>query len=393
MTAPMPPLGLYCHVPFCVSTCDFCAFYQEKPRRGDIARYLDGVERELELQAPDRAASTFFWGGGTPGILAPEDLSRLGRAFLRANGTAPAEWTVEVAPATVTRPRLAALRELGVTRVSMGVQSFDAATLSALGRQHTPRQIYQAYEWIQEAGFRDTSLDLIFAVPGQDEARWSADLAEAVRLAPHHISTYCLTFEEDTALYVKLSRGRVSVDAERDAALYRTTWAFLEERGYAQYEISNFARAGHACVHNLNTWRMAEWLGYGPAAASQWGGRRFQNPANLERWLGGVAAGDIGAVREQVVPLTASSLLADAIVFGLRMNEGITLAALEQRFGATAPAALHELGARLVEEGLFADGTDCWRLTLEGRLRADAIGVALLECFDGTDEKGAGGVA
>ncbi|MDR2862690.1 MAG: radical SAM family heme chaperone HemW [Puniceicoccales bacterium] len=378
-TADPPPLGLYCHVPFCVSTCDFCAFYQEKPRRGDILRYLDGVERELALCPPDRAAGTFFWGGGTPGVLAPEALRRLGSAFLRANGAAPFEWTVELAPATVKRDRLAVLREMGVTRVSLGVQSFDASTLAALGRQHLPRQIYQAWDWIREAGFKNTSLDLIFAAPGQEESRWHADLAEAVRLAPDHISTYCLTLEEDTALFIKLAKGRVRVDADNEAALYRATWAFLEEQGYAQYEISNFARAGHACVHNLNTWRMAEWLGYGPAAASQWRGQRFQNPANLDRWLKGIEAGAL--LREQVVALSPETLLADALVFGLRMNAGVEPEVLARRFGARLPAALRTLGIRLEEEGLLSGVPECWRLTLEGRLRADAIAVAVLECW------------
>ncbi|MDR1497564.1 MAG: radical SAM family heme chaperone HemW [Puniceicoccales bacterium] len=374
------PLGLYCHVPFCVDTCDFCAFYQQKPRRNDISRFLDGIERELALSPPTRPASTFFWGGGTPGILKPDALRRLGTAFLTANkGVLPVEWSVEMSPATVSLARLDALREIGVTRISLGVQSFDEETLSALGRRHTPRQIRQAWEWIRAAGFRDVSMDLIFAVPGQEETRWSTDLAEAVRLGPDHISTYCLTFEEDTALYVKLSKGRVNVDSEREAAMYRRTWAFLEAQGYGQYEISNFARSGHACIHNVNTWRMAEWQGYGPAAASQVGGRRFQNPANLDAWLRGIDLGDL--VHEQVVTLSPPLLLADAIIFGLRMNEGVDLDTLGQRFGAAVPVALRALGENLNKEGLIFAENGRWKASLEGRLRADAIGAAVLECF------------
>ena len=364
-------------MPFCASTCDFCAFYQEKPRRGDIARYLTAIEQELALLPPDRPADTFFWGGGTPGLLPAEDLIRLGENFLRANTRPPEEWTVEMAPSTVKPDKLAALRQLGVTRISMGVQSFEPATLDALGRQHSPRQIYQAWEWIDAAGFPDTSLDLIFAVPGQDEQRWEADLAEAVRLAPQHISTYCLTFEEDTALFVKLSKGKISVDPERDAALYRRTWRFLEDHGFPHYEISNFARAGHVCRHNCHTWRMAEWIGYGPAAASQWHHRRFQNPASLNRWAKMLAEEKLA--HEQIVELTPTMFFADALVFGLRMNAGVNLEEISRRFFTPISSALQQLGENLhAEELLTCEGAH-WQLTLEGRLRADAIGSAILE--------------
>ena len=378
-------LGLYCHVPFCAVACDFCAFYQQQPRLGDFEQYLAGIETELALTPPDRPADTFFWGGGTPGLLPPEALQRLGTAFMNANKNPPVEWSVELSPGTARPARLAVLRELGVTRISLGVQSFDPATLAALGRRHTPRQIYQAWAWIKEAGFRDTSMDLIFAIPGQDETRWKADLAEAVRLAPEHLSTYCLTLEEDTALYLRLARANTRATEEQEAALYRATWHFLEANGYAQYEISNFARPGHACLHNLHIWGMEEWLGYGPAAASQWHGQRFQNPANLKLWLQGLDAR--APIREQVVELTPATLFADALIFGLRKNEGVSPAALARHFGLGIPAAanLKSLITRLAAEGWLLSGQsgatkdETWRLTLEGRLRADAIASEILK--------------
>ncbi|MDR2512831.1 MAG: radical SAM family heme chaperone HemW [Puniceicoccales bacterium] len=374
------PLGLYCHVPFCADACDFCTFYQEKPRRDDVTRFLEGIERELVLFPPERPADTFFWGGGTPGLLAPAALERLGQAFLAANGQHPPdEWTVEMAPATATRDRLAALRELGVTRISMGVQSFDKETLAVLGRRHLPEQIYRAWAHTVEAAFRDASLDLIFAIPGQDEARWQADLAEAVRLAPQHISTYCLTVEEDTSLYARLARGRIAPNPEHEAALYRATWDFLCAHGYAQYEISNFAREGHACRHNINTWRMEEWQGYGPSAASQCGGQRFQNPANLGLWLDGLCTGK--PVREQCVTLTPALLFSDSLIFGLRMNEGVELGQLGVRHGMAPPQALQMLADQLQQEGFLKVNGPHWRLTLEGRLRADAIAVSILDAF------------
>ncbi|MEY4777208.1 MAG: hypothetical protein RL759_1721 [Verrucomicrobiota bacterium] len=373
-----PATALYLHVPFCASSCDFCSFYQEQPKRGEIDRYLAAIERELELHPPGRV-ETAFWGGGTPGLLPADDLRRLGQAMTRAAGQ-PSEWSIELAPSSVRADKLAALKEIGVTRVSMGVQSFDDLTLDALGRRHSPKQIMEAWELIEAAGFASRNLDLIFAIPGQDEQRWTEDLRRAIELQPDHLSTYCLTFEEDTAMFVKLSQGKVKIDRELEARLYRQTWEQLEANGYAQYETSNFARPGHACRHNLITWEMGSWIGYGPSAASQWGQRRWTNPANLDQWIKGIEAGT--PVLEQVKDLSAADLLCDALVFGLRLNAGVNPAALAARFATPLPARVTHLFEALVEEGLMeAAGTQV-RLTGEGRMRADAVGVSILERFD-----------
>jgi oxygen-independent coproporphyrinogen-3 oxidase len=379
MSAPVQSAtALYLHVPFCASSCDFCSFYQEQPKRGEIDRYLGAIEREMELHPPGRV-ETAFWGGGTPGLLPAEDLRRLGHAMTKAAGR-PGEWTVELAPSSVRADKLAALKEIGVTRVSMGVQSFDDATLDALGRRHSPKQIMEAWELIEAAGFASRNLDLIFAIPGQDEKRWTDDLHRAMALNPDHLSTYCLTFEEDTAMFVKLSQGKVKIDRELEAFLYRRTWETLEENGYAQYETSNFARAGHACRHNLITWEMGAWIGYGPSASSQWDSRRWTNPANLEQWIKGVEAGR--PVLEQVKDLSPADLLSDALVFGLRLNAGVDAFALAARFDTPLPQGVRALFADLVEEGLMELAGTRFRLTGEGRLRADAVGVAVLEQFD-----------
>jgi oxygen-independent coproporphyrinogen-3 oxidase len=370
--------ALYLHVPFCASSCDFCSFYQEQPKRGEIDRYLSAIEREMELHPPGRV-ETAFWGGGTPGLLPADDLRRLGHAMVRAAGR-PQEWTVELAPSSVRADKLAALKEIGVTRVSMGVQSFDDATLDALGRRHSPKQIMDAWELIEAAGFASRNLDLIFAIPGQDEKRWTDDLYRAMELRPDHLSTYCLTFEEDTAMFVKLSQGKVKIDRELEAFLYRRTWETLAEQGYAQYETSNFAQTGHACRHNLITWEMGSWIGYGPSAASQWGHVRWTNPANLDQWAKGIEAG--APIREQAKALSPRDLLCDALVFGLRLNEGVDPFALAERFETPLPQGVRGLFADLVEEGLMELAGPRFRLTCEGRLRADAVGVAVLEKFD-----------
>jgi oxygen-independent coproporphyrinogen-3 oxidase len=371
------PLGLYVHVPFCASTCDFCAFYQMTPTRDGVVSYLDAVRRELALVAWRRPVDTVFWGGGTPGLLAPDDLRTLGEIVLDACGGQPEEWSVELAPASVTEARLTALKSVGVTRVSMGVQSFSPPLLEALGRQHTREQVLRAYERVRAAGFASVNLDLMFALPGQDEAALVEDLRMAVSLAPDHLSTYCLTFEEDTKLWVKLSQGKVKLDPEHEARLYGRAWDELAAAGYAQYEVSNFARSGHRCAHNLNTWRMHEWVGIGPSAAGQHGGLRGANPADLEKWVAQVARGE--RMSEDRVVLTPALLAEDALVFGLRLNDGVDLAEIRGRFPDAQ--GWEELGTelgRLESAELLERAETSIRLTRAGRLLADAVGSELM---------------
>lgn len=380
--APSTALGLYVHVPFCATTCDFCAFYQTVPKGDAVPRYLAAIAEEAKLANwRDVPVATAFWGGGTPGLLRAGELEQLGRSMLAHCHGQPAEWSVELAPATVTPDRLAVLKALGVTRISLGVQSFDTALLDALGRQHTPAQVYRAYDLIRAQGFASVNVDLMFALPGQTEAQWRADLDEALRLAPDHLSTYCLTFEEDTALWVKLSQGKVKLDPDKEAVFYQRTWDYLGASGYAQYEVSNFARPGHACRHNLNTWNMHEWVGLGPSAATQHDGWRAANPADLGQWLADVAAGRRATADR--VALTPELLASDSVIFGLRMNDGVSLPRLRRRFPTPRWAGLEDLLPKLLFDGLLtATPEGRISLTPRGRLVADAIGAEVLEAFE-----------
>ncbi len=376
----LPALGLYVHVPFCAAACDYCAFYQTTPTAAGVSGFLAGVAREAELAAPDRPVDTVFWGGGTPGLLSPRALTELGTTGRRHAGGPPPEWSVELAPASVTPERLAALRAVGVTRISLGVQSFQPPLLAALGRRHTVRQVREAYARIRAAGFASVNLDLIFAIPGQEMAAWRADLDEAVRLEPDHLSTYCLTFEEDTALFVRLAAGRVRRDVATEIAFYTEAWERLGGAGYAQYEISNFARPGHRCAHNVNTWRMQEWIGLGPSAASQSGGWRGSNVPDLDRWRADLDAGRRAGLDR--VALTPRLLAEDSLIFGLRMNDGVDLPALRERHPAAPWARIEALAARLAEDGLATlSPAGTLRLTLRGRLVADAVGAQIMEAM------------
>jgi oxygen-independent coproporphyrinogen-3 oxidase len=202
---------------------------------------------------------------------------------------------------------------------------------------------------------------------------------EAVALGPDHLSTYCLTFEEDTRLWVKLAQGQVRRDVETETRLYLATWAQLAAAGYAQYEVSNFARPGHVCLHNLNTWRMHEWIGLGPSAASQYAGERGANPADLERWLAGLARGE--RATEDRVQLTPALLAEDALIFGLRMNDGVDVTAWRTRVPAAPWLAVESLLTRLAEEGLAIWGSGRVSLTERGRLVADAVGAEIMTAF------------
>lgn len=369
--------SIYIHVPFCASTCDFCAFYQQKPHRKDIDRYLEGLKRDFELRLPEGAMETVFMGGGTPGLLPATDLKFIGDEVLKRIRMAPKEWSVEMAPSTVKMDKLLAMKNLGVNRISMGVQSFNEDRLKSLGRLHYPKQIYKAYECIQRAGFKNINLDLMFAIPGQDLKDWEKDLNEAIQLAPTHISTYCLTFEEDTALYVKLSQGKVKIDEEKEREMYLKTWELLEQSGYKQYEISNFSRPGYECLHNINTWKMKNWLGFGPSAASQYNWERYSNPFSQKEWLEGIESGKPRRIDE--IALSEDDLAEDSLIFGLRMNKGIDLEKWKATYSSVNYEEYKSIFTKLIEQNLceFSDNYLC--LTTEGRLVCDSIAELLMK--------------
>ncbi len=387
------PLGLYVHVPFCVKRCDYCAFYAEPLRHGAVEMWLSGIEHELQLSPLPRVAETFFFGGGTPGILSAKEFEALGKTVVSANGgNVPKEWSVEIVPSTASDEKLRVMRNLGVNRISLGVQSFDDATLKILGRVHSSRIVEVAYEKIRNAGFDNVNIDLIFAVPGENPSRWQSDLRHAVELAPEHISAYCLMFEDEAPLLRRLEKSPGfdprEKSPEREKILYKETWKFLRTNGYAQYEVANHAKPGNECEHNLNTWRMHEWLGVGPSAASQLGGKRFANPANLGLWFEGIKKGVL--VRCDEVAPNGVGFFADALIFGLRMNEGVCVRALAERFlgaGVGVPVALEELFKNLQKENYLSQESDylgLGRVALneDGLLVADAIGEAILEAIE-----------
>ena len=379
--------AIYVHVPFCSTPYDFCAFYEKKPARGEFSSFVAGIEGELNLVPIEGEVATIYWGGGTPSLLPIPQLETLGRVLLERISNRPVEWTVEMTPASVKPDKISILKDLGVNRISLGVQSFSERLLAVLGREHSPREVCRAIEIINVGGIENVNLDLMFAVPGQTLSMWEADLREAVGLGPDHLSTYCLTYEEETALFLKLLRGRLAPMSElEEAAYYESTWNLLEEAGYRQYEIANFSRNGLECLHNKNTWRMGEWIGLGPSASSQYGARRYTNIASLAEWRAGIDCQRPARVDQ--VELTPDILVTDSLIFGLRMNSGVDLCALQDRFPSIDFIPLRTLWERLGGEDLVENrGDDRLRLTQKGRLLADRIAVEILDILEGVTTK------
>ena len=364
--------GLYIHIPFCANICDYCAFYHELPNKNDINKYLNTISKEISDFKTSVTANTIYWGGGTPGILSPEQILTLGgylKDFVSPNLE---EWTVELAPITVTKNKLSALKELGVNRISLGVQSFDEKILKILGRKQTNKIVFEAYDMIRDCGFENVGIDLMFSIPGQTISQWQNDLQTTINLHPEHISTYNLTFEGDSKLVQKVLSGEVvATDEEKSRDFFLFIWDFLDKIGYKQYEISNFSISGFESKHNLNTWKMQEWIGFGPSASSQFKNKRFTNISSINLWREGIESGAKNLV--DVCEVNYEMLAVDSIIFGLRMCRGVNLKDLASRFRNFDFSIFDNLIEQLVHEKYadFDGGNLC--LTREGLLIADAI--------------------
>ena len=369
-------IGLYIHVPFCQSTCDFCAFYQKVPESGEISAYLSLLEKEWDLRKIEEPVETIFFGGGTPGLLAAKDWEKIGDLIRRKVGSSFKEWSVEMAPSLVTKTKVKTLKEIGVTRISLGVQSFSDQLLKKLGRQHSRQQILSAISIIQNSSFENWNLDLMFALPNQSWLDLKKDLMEAVALKPTHLSTYCLTIEDDTPLYWKFTRGEIKIDLNEETKLYTKTWDLLSSSGYIQYEISNFGTTGFACQHNLNTWKMNDWIGLGPAAASQYKMRRWNNQACFKSWAKHISRGYFPEENIQVMSL--QTLLEDTFIFGLRMNQGVDLSELANKFGSFAVEKFQPILEKWQLDGYLIKKSNQIYLNKSGRLLADRIGASFL---------------
>jgi oxygen-independent coproporphyrinogen-3 oxidase len=361
----------YFHIPFCPKLCPYCSFYVEVGAKNKNHDFLDALLREVESAAGRYTLrpETIYFGGGTPTALLTGQLDHLLaglRSRLDLSGVC--EWTIEANPATVRADKARVLRDMGITRVSLGVQSWDDALLRTLGRVHTAAQAARTFDVLRETGFASMNVDLMFAVPGQSPAQWQATLDRTVALAPDHISSYCLTYEEDTEFFRKLTGGHFRQDEEADAQLFEQTMDTLESAGFAQYEISNYARPGHESQHNRAYWLGRDYLGFGPGAFSTVGFARWENvrdtAAYTRRMLDGVPVR--GPLEEMPGPVRRSEIAA----FRIRMAEGVPRRELAPWAGEIA---------EFERVGLLEDRGESVRLTRRGKLLADSVAEAFVE--------------
>jgi oxygen-independent coproporphyrinogen-3 oxidase len=376
--------SLYIHIPWCHSKCPYCDFNSYAAASWPEAEYTRAIVAEMRERAGDAPYAglplkTIFFGGGTPSLFAPASIAAIIDAAAERFGIdSGAEITLEANPGTVDATKLAGMRAAGVNRLSMGAQSFDDATLAFLGRIHKAADTREAARAAHRAGFERINLDLIFAVPGQTPAAVMRDIAEAAALEPDHISAYNLTFEEGTAFFADLKRGRIApLPSDDQAAMYSAVREELPRRGYAMYEISNYAPPGHEARHNLTYWRAESYLGLGAGAhsfalgAGAGYGRRWWNertPARYIEMLSRARCAEAGA--EEIDAVTGAS---EFVFLNLRLRAGFALADFRARFGREFNEVFGARAARLVEGGLLARAGGRLMLTERGVELADSI--------------------
>lgn len=377
----MAGLALYLHVPFCVRKCRYCAFVSvplegNKDAKALIRDYLRALCTEIRTTASLAGGATvgsIYFGGGTPTLLSPSDLvsllEEIGKHF---NCAADLETTVEANPGTVSPSGLRELREAGVNRLSIGAQSFNPEELRLLGRIHDTEAIYSAFYAARDVGFNNLSLDLIYGIPGQTLEGWYTSLEKAVELHSEHISVYGLSLEEGTPLAEEVAAGRLQLcPEEMQVAMWESTERFLGVAGYERYEISNYARNGWQCRHNLTYWLNHPYLGLGAAAHGYFNGIRYANHADLGAYIRNSLFGRLPrAWEERQTPERERS---DTVIMGLRLTRGISRLEFHLRFGCAFEDIYGGELALLKQEGLIAEDDDRIYLTDRGRLLANYV--------------------
>lgn len=379
----MEPISLYIHLPFCVKKCAYCDFASFAGRLSQREIYVGAVCRELRAQAAffgRREATSVFLGGGTPTLLAGAQVARLLDEVRACFDLSPqAEITMEGNPGTVTARSLAAYRSAGVNRLSLGVQSLDDGLLAAVGRIHTAQEARQAVALARAAGFTNLNLDLMYGLPGQSAAQWEDTLAQAIALGPEHLSCYSLILEEGTPLYTRVQSGKGAPMPDEDvlAAMDEATVRLTAGAGYMRYEVSNYAKPGYECRHNLVYWECLPYLGVGCAAHSDMDGRRFYNPSDWEAYL--QTAGRGAPERTQEGEGTPRERMFERLMMGLRRTAGVDEARFARDFGMSIGQAYPQAMERLLHGGLLEHAGGRLRLTERGMQVMNSVLVEFLD--------------
>jgi len=381
-------LSVYVHIPFCIQKCGYCDFNAYLYRDHIAHTYLAALEREITHTASTRLWTEYrvpsvYFGGGTPSTLAPAELTRLlgmiGDSFpLQAD----AEITLEADPGTIDLAGLETLRAGGFNRISIGVQAFDDDLLDTLDRLHSAADARSALVWARRAGFLDLNLDLMFGLPGQSMAAWETSLQEAIAFAPTHVSVYGLTIEERTPFYRRQQLGKLVLpDDEAQAVMFERADQLLIAAGYVHYEISNYAMPGWRSRHNLHYWRHGEYLGFGAGAHAYLEGYRMENERLPGRYIQAIA--ERGSAVHMSECIDRERRLHEGLMVGLRLREGIDLAAFLHDYGVSLEIAYAAPIAELMQAGYLQVTAGHLRLSDHGRLVADAVLSRLVAAEDG----------
>lgn len=373
-------LGIYIHIPFCRSKCDYCDFYSLAGRDDRMDQYQKALLSHIKETAPlaqDFPVDTIYIGGGTPSYYGAKRLKELLGVIRKLYKVEKdAEVTVECNPDSVDVKSLKILRKAGVNRLSMGMQSANACELERIHRIHTPQQVNEAATAARKAGFTNLSLDLIYGLPGQTMDSWKATVEHALSLIPQHLSCYGLKVEEGTPLAARVAQGEILPDDDQQADLYLWTVGRLERAGYPQYEISNFAKPGFASRHNLRYWLTKPYIGFGPGAHSDFGGRRYSFVRDLDAYIQGVLQGGDIIDESEIIP--KRERCGEYLMLRLRTVQGIN----EQEYRSTYFMDFAPLQARLEQfraQG-WAEQTDGrWHFTPKGFLLSNQLIGDLLE--------------
>ena len=358
------------HIPFCARICPYCAFYKERADPSKTQRFCEAILHELNgarAQFPLEPQTVFF-GGGTPTALTSAQLEFLLGGFDdRLDLSKLQEWTLEANPGSVSARKAKVLRNGGVNRISLGVQSWDDRLLKILGREHNASQAAESFHILRDAGFDNLNIDLMFGLPGQSLHDWETTLERTIALHPEHVSTYCLTYEEDTEFFLRHSKGELRSDSDADAKFFETAMQMLGEAGYEQYEISNHARPGYSSVHNRAYWAGENYLGIGPSAFSTIGMKRWQNVADYREYSDRVLSGESAIT--SIEELSAEMKRGETIALSLRTPTGVPAAWLQ-----TWPNERDEF----VALGLLHQRDNNFVLTQKGKLLADTVAEAFV---------------
>jgi len=370
--SPIP--GLYVHVPFCSSICNYCNFNRGLFDQNLKDRFVEAVRREIRTaQPPTLAPDTLYFGGGTPSLLAPEEIAAIVDEARNVFGLVPgAEITLEANPESVTADSLEQFRAAGVNRLSFGIQSFRDDELQRLGRMHSAERAVDVVGVARGVGFDNLSIDLMMWLPGQDVAQWLENVTNAIDVDADHLSLYILEVYPHLPLKQEMDRhGWMQQPDDAAADMYELAMARLDAAGYVQYEISNVCRPGRESRHNLKYWTDGDWLGLGPGAHSTWRGERWRNVASTEDYVRRIAD-DQSVVAERRL-LTSDERLGDALFTGLRLSRGVNIDIVSERYGIDVWQRFGDRLSRYLDAGILLRQDGHLRLTRPGMLLGNEV--------------------